>query len=355
MQYLMGATSAAVDGNIAIDPFRNLMDNSTTPIEDQWFVQIGGAGVVERPGSPVDDEVMRAYEKMDLLCEQMEPWHLHDPKAPLHYVLNRVKGFTTDLAMRSAAPFLHRYLYRDNMPQSILSCFAANVLYANRTPANTAMVMRAVYNNAKELVDVEASRVTATPLERLARAQALFLYQVIRLLDGDVALRAQGERDMPLLRMWLADLCRVRENLGDMARLGDREMRKQPPAEWKRWIFAESLRRTVLMAHSFISLYDLMKDPEGNGDESTWGYAHRWTLSRHLWAADSSSEFVRMWKEKPHFVITNYSLDYFLGNGRGEDADEFAEIILSIYMGVDEKDEFVSVTAGRASAAPAIR
>lgn len=39
--------------------------------------------------------------------------------------------------------------------------------------------------------------------------------------------------------------------------------------------------------------------------------------------------FYRMWKEKPHFIINNYSFEHFLKYGRGDDVDEFAEIMLS--------------------------
>ena len=163
----------------------------------------------------------------------MEPWNLYDEKSPLYYIVTRVKDFINDIATQSAAPFLHRYLYRDHTPQCILSCFTANVLYANRTRANTAMVIRALHSNVRELVDAEASRVVATPVERLARTQALFLYQVIRLLDGDVALRAQGERDIPLLQTWLGDLCAVRENLTGLAQLEDGVIKKQPLREWE--------------------------------------------------------------------------------------------------------------------------
>lgn len=163
----------------------------------------------------------------------MEPWHLYDSKTPLHYIVDRVKGFTTDVATRNATPFLHRYLYRDHAPQCILSCFSANVLYANRTQANTAMVIRALHSSVRELVDAEVAHAIATPVVKLARTQALFLYQVIRLLDGDVTLRAQGERDIPLLQRWLGDLYGLRENLGYLAQLGDSVMRKQPPSEWE--------------------------------------------------------------------------------------------------------------------------
>ncbi|KAJ9656720.1 hypothetical protein H2201_008452 [Coniosporium apollinis] len=298
--------------------------------------------ITERPSSPADEETVTAYQKMACFCEHIEPWHLYDPQTPLHYIIARIKGFTTDVATRNATPFLHRYLYRDHAPQCILSCFTANVLYANRTEANTAMVMRVLHSSVRELVDTEAGRVVATPAEKLARAQTLFLYQIIRLFDGDVILRAQGEKDMPLLQTWLGDLCRMRGHLGELAEFENGVVRKQPlKIEWERWIFAESMRRTIVMAYSVITLYETMKDSGCTDDLGPWTYIHRWTLSRHLWEANSSFMFDRMWKEKPHYIINNYSFEKFLDHGRGEDVDEFAEILLSVYMGVDETKEFI--------------
>lgn len=93
--------------------------------------------------------------------------------------------------------------------------------------------MRALHSSVRELVNAEAGRIAATPVDKLARTQALFLYQIIRLLDGDIILRAHGERDIPLLQTWLGDLCKVRENLGDLAKHGDSLTRRRPPEEWE--------------------------------------------------------------------------------------------------------------------------
>lgn len=69
---------------------------------------------------------------------------------------------------------------------------------------------------------------------------------------------------------------------------------------------------------------------EGDNDLGPWAYIYRWTLSRHLWEAESSFAFYRAWEEKkPHFVIENYSLGEFLKYGRPEDVDEFGKIILT--------------------------
>ncbi|KIX07349.1 uncharacterized protein Z518_02002 [Rhinocladiella mackenziei CBS 650.93] len=164
---------ACFDGDFPTDPFINLMGNSITPNQDQWLAQIEQGAVHERPSSPVDEEVIRAYEKMAGVCAHVEPWHLYDSTTTLHYIVARVKGFITDIATRNATPFLHRYLYRDHTPPCILSCFATSVLYANRTEANTAVVMRALHSSVREFVDAEIGRVVAMPAEKLARTQAL--------------------------------------------------------------------------------------------------------------------------------------------------------------------------------------
>ena len=116
------------------------------------------------------------------------------------------------------------------------SCRAssANVLYADCAEANTTMIMRVLHSSVRELVDTEAGCVVAASAEKLARAQTLFLYQIIRLFDGDVILRAQGEKDMPLLQIWLGDLCRMHGHLGDLAEFENAVMRRQSPRiEWE--------------------------------------------------------------------------------------------------------------------------
>lgn len=145
------------------------------------------------------------------------------------------------MATMNASPFLHCYLYRDHTPACILSCFSTSVLYTNRTPATTAMVMRAIDRAVKDLLSTETGGGggATMPVEKLARTQALFLFQIIRLLDGDVTLRAQGERDIRLLEVWLNDLCKVRENLRDLgAGSGTSERnsvgrRNQHPPQWE--------------------------------------------------------------------------------------------------------------------------
>lgn len=247
----------------SMDPFMSLLDGSIDLDLHQSLIAPDHSSKIERPSSPADQGVLTAYDKMAPLCVSLpkssspssppeplsyimfsmapltslqgvlEPWMLYDPKTPLYNVLKHIKGFTADAAARNATPFMHRYLYRDHTPSCILECFTTNVLYTNRNAANMGMVMRALHRNVNDLVGSEMKRVGATVAEKLARTQALFLYQVIRLFDGDVTLRAQGEKDLPLLQTWLGDLCRIRENLGGLAELEDGLVRTQTPIDWQ--------------------------------------------------------------------------------------------------------------------------
>ncbi|TPX08403.1 uncharacterized protein E0L32_010133 [Thyridium curvatum] len=331
-----------VDSDIPIDPLLDIMDNAEIANLQQWLVPVESGPLTQTSDSSVEEELMSAYQKMSGICHHVEPWDLYDTKSPLYYVINRVKGFTADIATRSAAPFLHRRLYRGHTPQCIFSCFTTASLYANQTTETKPMVMRALQQAVQELLDAETGRAAAKLVEKLARAQALFLYQVIRLFDGDILLRSQAENDLPLLQAWLEDLLKIRENIGSLAELENEGAQIQVPVEWEHWIFAESLRRTIVMAYAVVKVYELMKHSDDAKDPGIWGRAQCWTLSRHLWEADSTYEFQRMWREKPPFIINNFSFDEFLKHGRGEDVDEFAEILLSVYLGVDETKEFIS-------------
>lgn len=137
----------------------------------------------------------------------------------MSYVYNRIKAFPSDFAVHNATPFLHRHLYKDNyVPPCIFACFSTSVMYTNRTESNKGMVFRALQQDVDKLVAGTGNEIVTTPYEKLARVHALFMYQIIRLFDGDVALRAQGERDMELLERWVGELSRVGDNLGSGSR-----------------------------------------------------------------------------------------------------------------------------------------
>jgi hypothetical protein len=69
--------------------------------------------------------------------------------------------------------------------------------------------------------------------EKLARAKALWMYQVLRVFDGDIGRRAQAEQDMTTLKLWLLELEKYKDNLGEICLLDEAELRRRTPSSWE--------------------------------------------------------------------------------------------------------------------------
>jgi hypothetical protein len=121
-----------------------------------------------------------------------------------------LKSHPGALAAENGTPWMHRNLYKDQMPSSMSSCFTACTLYSNITESNKTSVFRILCGGLNELSQQGAVN---SAQEKLGRTQALFLYQIIALFDGDVTLRSNADRNMSLLRDWVDELCKIRENL----------------------------------------------------------------------------------------------------------------------------------------------
>jgi hypothetical protein len=144
----------------------------------------------------------------------------------VHFIVQSLKSYPSTFAKDNCTPWMHRSLYKDQMPSSIRSCFTVSTLYSNMTNSNKASVFRVLCQSLDEL---KRQRLTNTPQEKLERVQALFMYQIIGLFDGDITLRSNADRNMPLLQDWLDELFKIRENLGASESTND----SHPPRSWE--------------------------------------------------------------------------------------------------------------------------
>ncbi|KAH8653802.1 hypothetical protein BX600DRAFT_553451 [Xylariales sp. PMI_506] len=278
------------------------------------------------------------YDGMMDLCSNFEPWQVYDPTTKIHFVVQSVKQYPITYANDNQTPWMHRHLYKDHMAPSMRTCFSVSTLYSSMTDSNKTSVFRVLLQSIEELRHQAAT--ATTPFEKLARAQALFMYQIIRLFDGDPSLKSHADKDMPLLVKWLDDLRKVRENLGMPSDLDETKLRSNPPSSWEHWVFAESVRRTILIAYCFVGLWNMIcRDNEGDFTDA-FQYINRWTMSRRLWEAPSSFEFYRTWRERPHHVVGNMDFKNVLKLARGDDADDFAKLLMVVYMGLDDTKQW---------------
>ncbi len=115
-----------------------------------------------------------------------------------------VKSFPAIFARTCQTPFIHARLYDDCLPEAIQDAFTVSSTYLSRTPHTAAWLTRTI--EAKAVPIVQKDPTSCGLLDLLARVQALMLFQIIQLFDGDVRQRFIAEQHLGILRAWTAEL-----------------------------------------------------------------------------------------------------------------------------------------------------
>lgn len=104
-----------------------------------------------------------------------------------------LKKLHVKFAQDSCTLYIHRYLYKDNMPRCMLQAFTMCLLYTNQTESNRAMILRVLHESVTSLKTTVCNK-ALVPQQKLARVHALIFYQTIRMFDGDIMVRMQISR-----------------------------------------------------------------------------------------------------------------------------------------------------------------
>ena len=88
------------------------------------------------------------------------------------------------------------------------------------------------------------------------------------------------------------------------------------------------------MSYSFITMYEVLKGlaVPAQPTDGPWARMHRWTISRHLWGAETSTGFYNAWRQHPQFIVEGFTMLEISKALRPEDVDEFARILLTLYV-----------------------
>ncbi|KAK4448014.1 hypothetical protein QBC34DRAFT_407964 [Podospora aff. communis PSN243] len=284
-------------------------------------------------------------------------------KIRLQYALDRTSFAVNQMVFECSTPWSHPQLYQREMPRSIQDAQAFCALYINKSPANSLIILRVIQSRAEELV---SAPLPTTPLETLARAHALLLYQIIRFFDGDISLRAGAERGMrPLEEAAFSLMTFTTFSEGTFDDMGGPDvtlpaapgpelpMQNIPPPAmrsfWESWVFQESARRTFLMIFFFLRVYKITKgdcvDPKGSCDGKL-GLFHSFTASAHLWGAKDFVDFAAAWNSKRHLIVKNGDFSEVLDHAHPDDIDAFPRILFSAVLGIDEAKLWITARGG---------
>lgn len=254
------------------------------------------------------------------------------------YAVQRVKLLPVLFATTGQTIFIHHGLYNTYLPSTLGDTMALCALYNRKSEANQSTVYRIISQHACRLLD-GLDWLGSSPLDFLASVQALTLLQIIRLFDGDIRQRADAERAQPVLVNNIKLLQQRMQMIGDDWRheltQGNR------PDGWNEWLYAESLRRTVVVGFTLQGLYCFLK----NG----WDDSHHefdqlsFYGQRALWLATSKFHWQAAIDNKNALPVRFSSWDTDVTNASHDDFDDLGVIMMALIKGVDHCCQWVGI------------
>lgn len=226
------------------------------------------------------------------------------PVSILKHWIDSVRAWLRQWINMGHNPFMHRYLYCETgFPPSLQDAWMALATYHAKTKENEGSTLSIIEAKAQNLLlqrlFIDEPFMIAPVLDvqtRLAQVQSLFIFQFMRLFDGDIRQRALAEREIPTLTTWCEELWQsasVDAELSLHGGLFDNESGNSCSVDsvWRRWVLSESVRRIWLLVNFMHGAYLTLRD----GWTECTG-APKFTARRGLWDATSSTD----WAEALH-------------------------------------------------------
>lgn len=222
-------------------------------------------------------------------------------------------------------------------------------------------------NGIEETRNRSSSKKTTSVQDHLARVQALLIYQLIRLYDGDMRSRLMAESLIPVLTRWCAQMLdsallssQYVSSSMDAHQMGGNGKEKSPAStakklnsDWRAWILAESVRRTWLVAGHMQCIYRLLS----YGINACPG-GLMFTPRAGLWHAESAYEWWARCREKTKrragvsdssggsdgllFCQSLESGSQLLKKTNPDEVDDFGRFVLLIIAGEEKTNRWLS-------------
>ncbi|OCL15266.1 hypothetical protein AOQ84DRAFT_384152 [Glonium stellatum] len=211
----------------------------------------------------------------------------------VNYLVGKLSAFVRSLAYAGSTPFMHEVLYQDWQPPAYQDACALSALYLMKTPKNKTIIVRTIISKISSLL---SSSILWSLVENLAAVQALIIYQIVRMFDGDLNQRPLIDQHNTLLAKWTDELWTRSFNEPQSFK-----------TQHQRWVFYESLRRTVMISAFLRGAWSCVKT---GGFCDQVGVLHRlpithnaqlWDLEEDAWtlgiAGNRSSEAMMPYDE----------------------------------------------------------
>ncbi|KAL7922880.1 hypothetical protein ACQKWADRAFT_291703 [Trichoderma austrokoningii] len=254
-------------------------------------------------------------------------------------------------------PLIHGSLFAETrMPPCLQDAYAALAVYGNKNEQNEHVVMQhmedkasslleAYCENKDPLADMFASPTPLTTGQHLARVLSLFIYEFIRLFDGDIRQRALAEKHIPVLEDWTAQLWEsvnldvTLHNTFGREYLAAEDKTNMANQLWRNWILMETVRRVWMVCTYTQCIYLLTRD----GTVSCAGTID-FTARCGLWDATSAAAWLRMLEQKDPLSVVPHDSDWLREATSIKDIDQFGLVNMSLGLDSDKMDAWIANT-----------
>ncbi|KAF7675972.1 hypothetical protein GT037_005477 [Alternaria burnsii] len=269
----------------------------------------------------------------------------------VEFVAKRLAAIPRRFASQAQTMFIHRMHFQYTCPSALQDAMSACALYSIKTEANRALVFGHVQHKCQQLVTSTDAQ-SASKIELLTGLQALLLYQMIRLFDGDVRLRALAEADESVTLQWANRLKTLLRDGGavmrhsaassPITRVGfhhspspsSRDISVDSSDNWLYWLTTESIRRTIITTHVLSGIYNFLKL---GYDGPTPDLRVSFTAQTALWGAQSESgwRWAREDANVENLEIWVERWDEAIMKARPEDLEDMGVCIMVMLWGVE--------------------
>ena len=320
-----------------------------------------GEGLVENPLAPSWFTSLESWSIYRFQRGEQNKYNMSD----LNTHMMRVFRWFGQWVQKGSNPIIHPRLYRTRFPRCIQDAYTTLGSYIHKNRSNEHTVFQILEDRAKQLVrdhgtvpedsaveNVCLGSTTLDSLEHLARVQALLVYQLIGLYDGNIRLRHLSESYIPVLHSWMQQMVQHAsqavclggsivsssyEQTAIGCSLSDITHYENIP--WYSWILSESIRRTWLVASGVQGTYLAFR---GGKEASNCMGGMMFTTRQGVWDAPSSAVWEKLCSEVNVGLMQLAESDRLFTDAGPEEVDEFAKVILEVSFGSERMERWVT-------------
>ncbi|KAJ5445290.1 hypothetical protein N7491_001372 [Penicillium cf. griseofulvum] len=249
-------------------------------------------------------------------------------QARVEFAAKKLAALPKTFSQQGQTMFIHRRLFQDRTPPALQDALSTCALYCLKNTENQALVFRNLEHKRQQLI-AKIEPLLAPKMDLLEALQALIMYQIISLFDGDIRLRAQAEAD-ELVLLIAAPLAPIEAQC----------MPGSTSPSWRRWLIEESSRRTVITAFMLKGVYSYLKLGHDTVPDLQMGF----TAQAALWNSQSETSWQRAQGEREWLEVRVTHWDEAIAKAKPDDLEELGVLIMVMLKGTAATGKWLGYT-----------